>query len=87
MFLGLCKKFAGSELGEEFFELILTREEKDTFSARSLIIKALLGNEMTQREMSGDFQVSISQITRGSNALKRSNPELKKELQKFFQKK
>lgn len=58
-------------------DLFLTIEEKETIASRYLIVKALLEGELTQREISDRYGASISQITRGSNALKIIDAELK----------
>ena len=69
----------------DFFDLFLTIEERETLAARTLIIKAMLENELTQREIAEKFGVSISKITRGSNALKIIPPTLKEFLKKHLQ--
>src|SRR5947209_8129824 len=76
-FLDLCSKIHSPEKFKDFFDLFLTIEEKETLASRYLIIKALLEGELTQREISDIYKVSIAQITRGSNALKIIDPELK----------
>lgn len=62
---------------EELFDLFFTLEEKELLASRYVIIKALLEGKLTQREIAGSCHVSISQITRGSNALKIIDPKLK----------
>ncbi len=57
-------------------ELFLTPEEIVDLERRFYIIKELLKNEKTQRQLAKDLQVSIAKITRGSNELKRINPKL-----------
>ena len=84
-FLELCSKIhTPDELGR-FFDLFLTHEEKETLSSRYLIIKSLIENQATQREISSQYHVSIAQITRGSNALKIIDPKLKKLLKNLFE--
>jgi TrpR family trp operon transcriptional repressor len=53
-----------------FLSLFLTFEERETMGSRYLIIKALLEAHLTQRKIAKTYNVSIAQITRGSNALK-----------------
>jgi len=79
-FLELCTKISTPEELGSFFDLIMTIEEKETLASRYLIIKALLEHQLTQREISEEFKVSIAQITRGSNALKIIDPELRDHL-------
>lgn len=83
-FLTLCSKIKSPEEFKRFFDLFLTIEEKETLARRFLIIKALQEGKMTQREIAEHFGVSISQITRGSNALKIIDPSLKKALEKLL---
>ncbi len=77
-FLELCCKVKSPKDLDRFFGLFLTIEEKETLSSRYLIIKALLEGQLTQRELADIHKVSIAQITRGSNALKIIDAELKR---------
>ncbi len=83
-FLTLCSKIKSPEEFERFFDLFLTLEEKETLKGRFLIVKALQEGKLTQREIADQFGVSISQITRGSNALKIIDAPLKKALEKLL---
>lgn len=83
-FLTLCSQFHSPEEFKKLFDLFLTIEEKETIGRRFLIVKALHEGKLTQREIASDFNVSIAQITRGSNALKVIDPALKKDLNKFL---
>lgn len=79
-FLKLCSNITSpKELGA-VLDLFLTIEEKETLSSRYLIIKALVEEKLTQREIAETCKVSIAQITRGSNALKIISPDLKEKL-------
>jgi TrpR family trp operon transcriptional repressor len=60
---------------------LFTAEERSSLETRCLIIKALLDQKRTQREISEDLNVSIAKITRGSNELKRISPKLREYLQ------
>jgi TrpR family trp operon transcriptional repressor len=46
------------------------------------IIKALLGEGISQRDLAKKYEVSIAQITRGSNALKLVSKDLENFLRK-----
>jgi TrpR family trp operon transcriptional repressor len=83
-FLKLCCKVKTPEELKRLLDLFLTYEEKETLGRRFLIVKALEEGKLTQREIAEQFKVSISQITRGSNALKIIDPSLKKMLKKWF---
>ena len=69
-FVQLCTKTKDQQQLKELFDLFLTIEEKENLAMRYLIIKDLLEGQKTQRELAADLGVSISKITRGSNALK-----------------
>jgi TrpR family transcriptional regulator, trp operon repressor len=79
-FINLTQKIHSTEELKKFFELFLTIEERELLASRFLIIKALLEQKLTQREIAAEYKVSIAQITRGSNAIKIIDPELKKKL-------
>lgn len=55
---------------QEFFDLYLTPKERDDLANRFLIVQKLLENQLSQREMALELDVSIAKITRGSNELK-----------------
>jgi TrpR family trp operon transcriptional repressor len=80
-FLDLCSKAQTSKDLENLLNLFLTLEEKELLASRYLIIKALMAENLTQREIAEVYHVSISQITRGSNALKIIDRKLKKFLE------
>ena len=80
-FVKLCCKLKSEKELENLFDLFFTLEEKDLLASRYVVIKALLEGKLTQREIAEACQVSISQITRGSNALKIIDPKLKKFLE------
>ncbi|HLB52401.1 MAG TPA: trp operon repressor [Chlamydiales bacterium] len=83
-FVTLCAKLNSSEEFKKFFDLFLTIEEKEILGRRFLIVKALREGKLTQREIADHFKVSISQITRGSNALKIIDSSLGKILDKLL---
>jgi TrpR family trp operon transcriptional repressor len=85
-FLELFSMIHSTEELKEFFNLLFTIEEKETLASRFLIIKALLDNKLTQREIAKKYKVSIAQITRGSNALKIIEPKLRRFLEEQFKK-
>jgi TrpR family transcriptional regulator, trp operon repressor len=69
-FLNMCTRFNTEAEFKEFFNLFLTLEEKQALARRFLLVKELLQGNKTQREIAKDLSLSISKITRGSNALK-----------------
>ncbi|HEX4839057.1 MAG TPA: trp operon repressor [Rhabdochlamydiaceae bacterium] len=76
-FVKLCCKLKSEKELENLFDLFLTLEEKELLASRYVIIQALVKGKLTQREIAKVCNVSISQITRGSNALKVIDPKLK----------
>lgn len=81
-FLELCSKTKNLEELNNIFSLFLTFEERETLASRYLIIKSLLEEQLTQREIAENYKVSIAQITRGSNALKIIDANFKESLKK-----
>lgn len=60
---------------KEWFEVILTPAEQDDIADRMRILEGLLKDDAPQRDLAERLQVSISKITRGSNALKRMSAQ------------
>ena len=56
MFLDLCLEAKKSSRLEELFRLFLTVEETEHLSARMQIIKALLSEKLSQREISDEMK-------------------------------
>ena len=83
-FLKLCAAVKTPEQFKELFDLFLTIEEKEALALRYLLLKELLEGKKAQREISADLKISISKITRGSNALKIINNDLKEFLLKHM---
>lgn len=83
-FLNLCLQFENVEDLEQLFDLFLTLEEKKSLEGRYLVIKALEEGKLTQRDIADKYNVSISQITRGSNALKIIDDSLKDTIKKHI---
>lgn len=71
LFIDLCLETNDDKLLSDLFDLILTAEEKESIAMRCLIIRELLVQKHTQREMAKNLGVSIAKITRGSNEIKR----------------
>ena len=80
-FLELCLAAKDPQILSELFGLLLTHEEKSDMKTRCLIIRDLLTQKKTQRQMAEELHVSIAKITRGSNELKRISPELMRFIQ------
>lgn len=83
-FLSLCLTAKTTQELSKLLGFFLTIDEKENVIDRFLITKALLLGNQSQRDMSDHLNVSIAKITRGSNALKTIDPELKAFLLKQF---
>ncbi len=81
-FIELCSHLKKIEELKELFDLFFTLEEKEDVAKRFSILKALLDEKLTQREIAEKLSVSISKITRGSNALKIISDHLREALKK-----
>lgn len=77
-FIEQCHSLNSIKDVEIFFDTFLTTTEKIEFANRLRIIKELLLNQKTQRGIAKDLQVSLANVTRGSNVLKTSKHDLKK---------
>lgn len=81
-FIDLLKIAAKKNKLQDVCEFLFTHEEKEQIATRVEITHALLAAEYSQREISDSLGVSIAKITRGSNALKTIDTDLKN----FFKK-
>lgn len=81
LFLKLCLISKDEKMLSELLDLFLTPEEIASIETRTLIVKELLKENLTQRQIADDINVSIAKITRGSNELKRISEKLKQFLQ------
>lgn len=75
-FTKICLTAKKTEALCALLDVFLTMEEKSDIAMRCLIIKNLLEQKKTQRQMAKELKVSIAKITRGSNELKRLDPKL-----------
>lgn len=76
-FIEHCLKFKNKAELELFFDVMFTASEKVEFGNRLAIMKDLLEDKKTQREIAHDLEVSIANISRGSNVIKNSDVDLK----------
>ena len=76
-FIEHCLKFKQPSELELFFDVMFTPSEKVEFGNRLAIMKDLLENKKTQREIASSLEVSIANISRGSNVIKNNEVDLK----------
>lgn len=62
---------------EETLRFLLTPEEGEALPKRLILIQSLLRGQDSQRVIAEKTGISIAKITRGSNELKRINPNFK----------
>jgi TrpR family trp operon transcriptional repressor len=75
-FMSLCKALNELDEPQDFFDLYFTPKEREDLASRYLIVRELLKNQLNQRDMAEELDVSIAKITRGSNELKSCSPTL-----------
>ncbi len=80
-FLNLCSSVETSKELDELLWLFLTPKERKDIATRYLIVRELVQEKKTQREMAKDLGVSIAKITRGSNFLKMINKDFRRLLE------
>ncbi|QQX81481.1 trp operon repressor [Shewanella sp. KX20019] len=62
------------------FELLLTEEERSAVAGRLKVFQTLLHEEMSQRQIAHEYQISIATITRCSNYLKHMSEEQREQI-------
>lgn len=77
LFLELLKQAMLENKEEELLSILLTLDEKNSLGLRVQIIKALLDNQLPQREIQQQLTTSAATITRGSNMLKALDPDVR----------
>ena len=80
-FIRHCLNVQNEQDLEAYFGLFLTNDERQVIAGRYQIVRELLRGEKSQREIAKDLEVSIANISRGSNALKTTKSSLKKYLE------
>lgn len=81
-FLRLCLEVDTAEKLDAFFTFFLTAEEREDLASRYLLVKELISGEKPQRKIAEELGVSIAKITRGSNAMKILDDEMREWLRK-----
>ena len=67
-FVKLLSQLKSSAEAREMSELIFTRKEREILEMRIAILKLLLSEEASHREIAAALKVSISKVTAGSKA-------------------
>jgi TrpR family trp operon transcriptional repressor len=84
-FVQLISQLKDDQEANKLLHLLFTHEERHDVSKRILIIKGLLAEQQTQRELAQNLNVSLAKITRGSNAIKEINNPLKEKLKELLE--
>ncbi|MFH1334674.1 MAG: trp operon repressor [Pseudomonadota bacterium] len=84
LFIKLCMQLKTKKQHLEFFDFFLTAEERSALGLRIALIKELLQEQKTQREIAAELKTSIAKITRGSNCLKTISDGLKRFLKRYL---
>ena len=69
-FVELLEQAVKEDKVEQFFSLFLTPDERGSLGLRTQIVRHLLSNDLSQREIQQKLNTSAATITRGSNMLK-----------------
>ncbi|WP_373777607.1 trp operon repressor [Glaesserella sp.] len=73
--LELLKQAVAEDKTEALLSMFLTPDERSALGLRVQIIRALLDNRLSQREIQQQLNTSAATITRGSNMLKTVDSE------------
>lgn len=76
-FINLCDAASQENCLDELLRFFFTLEEQEQMGKRIILVKALLAQEKSQREIAKDLKISISKITRGSTMLKQATGPMK----------
>ncbi len=75
-FIELLKKAVAEDRLEDLFDMISTVEERNSLALRVQVIRLLLEDDLSQRDIQKQLSTSIATVTRGSNMLKTVDPEM-----------
>ena len=77
LFLTMIGQISNEQQLNQLLEFLLTPEERDYLATRIELVRELLKDKKTQRDIAKDLGISIAKITRGSNNLKLIDDDLK----------
>ncbi|MDG6358531.1 trp operon repressor [Glaesserella parasuis] len=77
-FVALLKQAVAEDKTDALLSMLLTTDERTSLGLRVQIVRALLENQISQREIQQQLNTSAATITRGSNMLKTVEPDILK---------
>ncbi|MDO9790383.1 trp operon repressor [Glaesserella parasuis] len=77
-FVDLLKQAVAEDKTDALLSMLLTTDERTSLGLRVQIVRALLENQISQREIQQQLNTSAVTITRGSNMLKTVEPDILK---------
>ncbi|MDG6261101.1 trp operon repressor [Glaesserella parasuis] len=77
-FVDLLKQAVAEDKTDALLSMLLTTDERTSLGLRVQIVRALLENQISQREIQQQLNTSAATITRGSNMLKTVEPDILK---------
>lgn len=77
-FVALLKQAVAEDKTDTLLSMLLTTDERTSLGLRVQIVRALLENQISQREIQQQLNTSAATITRGSNMLKTVEPDILK---------
>ncbi|MCT8574186.1 trp operon repressor [Glaesserella parasuis] len=77
-FVDLLKQAVAEDKTDALLSMLLTTDERTSLGLRVQIVRALLENQISQREIQQQLNTSAATITRGSNMLKTVGPDILK---------
>ncbi|MDP8101320.1 trp operon repressor [Phocoenobacter atlanticus] len=75
-FISLLEQAALENKAEDLLSMLLTADERSSLGLRVQIVRLLLDQDRSQREIQQILNTSIATVTRGSNMLKTIEPEM-----------
>ncbi len=75
-FLTLLQQAVLEQKTDALLTMLLTPDERSTLGLRVQIVRQLLNNQLSQREIQQQLNTSAATITRGSNMLKTVEPDI-----------
>lgn len=77
-FVDLLKQAVAEDKTDALLSMLLTTDERTSLGLRVQIVRTLLENQISQREIQQQLNTSAATITRGSNMLKTVEPDILK---------